>query len=218
LKTIAAGNHKLLQISTVLEQKSNSLSPYLSVLVELGLLERRVPVTEENPQKSRKGLFFISDPFIDFWFKFVYPCRADLELGNDATVLRLLETNFLTEKVPLVYEDICKEIFMRLCREKQIGFVPAIVGSYWNSDSSVQIDVVSIDYERKKIFVGECKYTRNPVGIRVYVDLQKKCESSVFSQYEIVYGLFSKSGFDARVMEIASQNPNLILVDKDQVK
>lgn len=217
LKTIAAGNHKLLQISTVLEQKSNSLSPYLSVLLELGLLERRVPVTEENPQKSRKGLFFISDPFIDFWFKYVYPYRADLELGNDAPVLRLLETNFLTDKVPMVYEDICREIFTGLCRDGRIAFVPGVVGSYWNTDSSVQIDVVALDTQRKKIFVGECKYTRNPVGIRVYADLQKKCESGAFSQYEIVYGLFSKSGFDARVIEIASQNPNLILVDKDQV-
>jgi hypothetical protein len=217
LKTIAAGNHKLLQISTVLEQKSNSLSPYLSVLIELGLLERRIPVTEENPQKSRKGLFFISDPFIDFWFKYVYPHRSELELGNDASVLRLLEMNFRTEKVPLVYEDICREIFMRLCREGKIAFVPGVVGSYWNTDSSVQIDVVALDTQRKRIFVGECTYTRNPVSLRVYADLQKKCESGVFSQYEIVYGLFSKSGFDARVMEIASQNPNLILVDKDQL-
>lgn len=30
--------------------------PYLSTLTDLGFIEKRTPITEKNPEKSRKGL------------------------------------------------------------------------------------------------------------------------------------------------------------------
>lgn len=59
LKTIAAGNHKLGNISAALNTKQSGLSKYLATLCELDILEREVPITEENPEKSKKGLYFI---------------------------------------------------------------------------------------------------------------------------------------------------------------
>ena len=73
LKVIAGGQHKLGKIATALNQPQTSLSKYLSVLTDLDLLERQVPITEENPEKSKMGLYFIKDNFIKFWFQFVYP-------------------------------------------------------------------------------------------------------------------------------------------------
>ena len=73
IKTIAAGNSKLSAISTVLETKATSLTKYLKTLIDLDILEREVPVTEENPEKSKKGLYKIKDNYLRFWFAFVYP-------------------------------------------------------------------------------------------------------------------------------------------------
>ena len=69
LKAISMGNHRISEIATVLEQKTNELSPYLAALVDLFLVEKRVPITENNPEKSRKGLYYINDKVAIAFFK-----------------------------------------------------------------------------------------------------------------------------------------------------
>ena len=66
IKAIAAGNHKLSTIAAVLEVKSTNLTKYLKTLMDLDILERRVPVTEENPEKSKRGLYKIKDNYLRF--------------------------------------------------------------------------------------------------------------------------------------------------------
>ena len=154
MKAISSGNHKLSDMATVLESKTNTLSPYLSTLIGLFLLEKRVPVTEKEPEKSRKGLYYISDTFMDFWFRFVYPFRSELELDNIDYVMDKLKTNYIDNHVSFVYEKVCTEIFVQLCRDKKFDFHISKIGSYWNSNT--QIDVVAIDTHQKKIFAGEC--------------------------------------------------------------
>ena len=216
MKAISSGNHKLSEIATVLESKANTLSPYLSTLIGLFLLEKRVPVTEKEPEKSRKGLYYISDTFMDFWFRFVYPFRSELELDNIDYVMDKLKTNYIDNHVSFVYEKVCAEIFVQLCRDKKIDFHISKIGSYWNSNT--QIDVVAIDTHQKKIFAGECKYHNEPVDMRVYSALKEKCVSiPEFAGYNIIYGLFSKSNFDKRLIELAQQNKDIILVNKEEL-
>ena len=81
IKAIAAGNHKLSTIAAVLEVKSTSLTKYLKTLMDLDILERRVPVTEENSEKSKRGLYKIKDNYLRFWFAFIYPNMSFIESG-----------------------------------------------------------------------------------------------------------------------------------------
>ena len=64
IKAIADGNHKLGKIASALSLDTSSITPYLTTLIELGFIEKRTPITEKNPEKSRKGLYFISDNFL----------------------------------------------------------------------------------------------------------------------------------------------------------
>lgn len=218
IKTIAEGSHKLSEIATKLEQKSNSLSPYLNTLIDLFLIEKRVPITEKFPEKSRRGLYYIRDNFINFWFTYVYPFKGELEFGNQQIVFDKMEANFKSYFVSFIYEDICKNIFASLCREKVIDFTPTKIGSYWSGAGGVEIDVVAVDESHKTIFAGECKYYENkPVEIDVYSSLLEKCKNSDFDDYKIIYGLFSKTGFDRRLLELSNNNPNLVLINEDFV-
>ena len=215
MRAISMGNHKLSDIATVLESKSNTLSPYLSILMNMFLIEKRVPVTEKEPEKSRKGLYYISDIFMDFWFKFVYPYRSELELDNAEYVIDRLNSNFIDRHVSFVYEKVCAEIFIQLCREKKIDFHISKIGSYWNGNT--EIDVVAVDNQSKTIFAGECKFYDRPVDIRIYSALVEKCRTiSEFNGYRMIYGLFSKNGFDERVTELAENSDNLVLVNGEQ--
>ena len=129
IKVIADGNHKLGTIAGILGLETSALTPYLKTLSELGFIEKQVPVTEKNAEKTRKGLYFISDNFLRFWFRYVYPYKGELELDNTQISLDELDKDFKEKFVAFAYEAICKEIFARLCSDKAIDFTPSKIGS-----------------------------------------------------------------------------------------
>ena len=131
--------------------------------------------------------------------------------------------DFKQKFVAFAYESICRNIFAELCRKGQIDFAPSRIGSYWRNDNEgdTEIDVAAVDNQHKRLFLGECKYHAKPVDVAVYSALQEKGQSkeltTAFKGYEIVYGLFSKSGFTDRLVEMAAENSNLILIQEDAV-
>ena len=224
IKTIADGNHKLGKIASALGQESSSLTPYLSTLSDLGFIEKRTPITEKNPEKSRKGLYFIADNFLRFWFCYVYPYKGELELDNMQIVLDEIHKDFKEKFVAFAYEDICKDIFAKLCSNNAISFVPSRIGSYWlnDYDGDTEINVMSVDHQNKQVFAGECKYHTKPVDASVYFALKEKVDNAAeirksFPKYNIIYGLFSKSGFTKRMLNIAKENPNILLIHEDHL-
>ena len=224
IKAIADGNHKIGKIAGVLGIESSKLTPYLSTLSDLGFVEKRTPVTEKNPEKSRKGLYFIADNFIRFWFKYVYPYKGELELDNMQIVLEEMKKDFETKFVAFAYEDICKDIFANLCKRGVVDFVPSRIGAYWLNDytGDTEIDVMAVDNQNKRIFAGECKYHRNPVDASVYYALKEKVLDAgeirkSYPVYDVIYGVFSKSGFTQRMLDAARETSNLVLVNEDNV-
>ncbi len=221
IKVIADGNHKLGTIAGILGLETSTLTPYLKTLSELGFIEKQVPVTEKNAEKTRKGLYFISDNFLRFWFRYVYPYKGELELDNMQISLDELDKDFKEKFVAFAYEDVCKEIFARLCSDKAIDFTPSKIGSYWLNDKSgnTQIDVMAVDTVNKRLFAGECKYHNQPIDADVYFELVKKVDNSseiksAFKGYTVIYGVFSKSGFTSRMTDISNSNPNLFLINE----
>ena len=176
IKAIADGNHKLGKIASVLGQETSALTPYLSTLANLMFIEKKTPVTEKNPEKSRKGLYFISDNFIRFWFRYIYPLKGELELDNMQIVLDEIRKDFVEKFVAFTYEDICRNIFADLCKNGRISFVPSRIGSYWlnDIDGDTEIDVMAVDHQNKRVFAGECKYHAKPVDVSVYFALKKR--------------------------------------------
>lgn len=224
IKVIADGNHKLGTIAGILGLETSALTPYLKTLSELGFIEKQVPVTEKNAEKTRKGLYFISDNFLRFWFRYVYPYKGELEIDNMQISLDELDKDFKEKFVAFAYEDICKEIFARLCSDKAIDFTPSKIGSYWLNDKSgnTQIDVMAVDTVNKRLFAGECKYHNQPVDADVYFELVKKVDNSAeiksaFKGYTVIYGVFSKSGFTSRMTDISNSNPNLFLINETSI-
>lgn len=224
IKVIADGNHKLGTIAGILGLETSALTPYLKTLSELGFIEKQVPVTEKNAEKTRKGLYFISDNFLRFWFRYVYPYKGELELDNMQISLDELDKDFKEKFVAFAYEDICKEIFARLCSDKAIDFTPSKIGSYWLNDKSgnTQIDVMAVDTVNKRLFAGECKYHNQPIDADVYFELVKKVDNSseiksAFKDYTVIYGVFSKSGFTSRMTDISNSNPNLFLINETSI-
>lgn len=209
LKTIAAGNHKLGKIAAAMEIKQTSLSKYLKVLMELDILERQVPVTDENPEKSKKGLYFIKDNFIKFWFQFVYPNKGMLESGRDDFVYEKIRKNFIDNHVSFVYEDICREKIWKL-QQDNISFNR--VGRWWGN-KDVEIDIVAYDSMGNDIVFGECKYSMNTKGLDVLYELQEKSKAVEWNRNNRneYFCIFSRSGFTKELQELAERRTDVIL-------
>lgn len=216
MKSIASGNHKLSQIAGNLEMPSNQLSPYMRTLMDLNLVEKRIPVTETQPEKSRKGLYYISDNFIEFWFKFVYNFKGELELDNVDYVLHKLQQNFIDGHVAYVYEDVCRDLLLDFCKTGALHFTASKIGSYW--DAHTEIDVAALDEEHKQAVLGECKYHIQPIDAEVLFSLEQKAKDiKELHTYKKLFFIFSKSGFTKRLLDIAESRSDVFLADKTKL-
>lgn len=211
IKAIAAGNAKLSAIASVLEIKSTSLTKYLKTLIDLDILEREVPITEENPEKSKKGLYKIKDNYLRFWFAFVYPNMSFIESGHSQLVMNKIRKSLVKNHVAFVYEDVCKERMWELNADDVWPFNFTKLGRYW--DSRDEIDIAALDPEGKNLILGECKYWVEPVGISVLRSLEAKAETVAWKRdsRNVWYVIFSASGFTDDLIKEAESRADLML-------
>lgn len=212
LKAIAAGNHKLSDIAKVLEIKQTGLTKYLKTLIDLDILEREVPITEENPEKSKKGLYKMKDNYIRFWFAFIYPNRSFIESGNSDFVMQKIRNHVTDNHIAYVYEDICREKMWELNAGGTWPFYFSKVGRYW--DSRTEIDIVALAPDGNSIIFGECKYWKEPIGINVLTALEEKVQHVNWGKdsRQKWFILFSKEGFTEDLITLAKTRTNVILV------
>ena len=214
IKAIAAGNSKLSAISSILEIKATSLTKYLKTLIDLDILEREVPVTEDNPEKSKKGLYKIKDNYLQFWFAFVYPNMSFIESGHSRIVMNKIKKSLVKNHIAFVYEDVCKERMWELNAEDAWPFNFTKIGRFW--DSKDEIDIVALDPESKNLILGECKYWTDPVGVSVLRDLEAKTDAVPWERNsrKVWYVLFSASGFTDELKALAQTRSDLLLCDE----
>jgi len=216
LRAIAHGEHKIGKIGGLLQVDSTGLTRYLRTLVDLDILEHRVPVTEAQPEKSKRGLYFISDQFFRFWFHYVFPNRSYLEGGNPEVVRRKLEET-LPAFVSLSFEQCCRQHIWSLAQQGALPFELQRVGSWWNKDH--EIDVVGLNESAGDILFGECKWTDRLVGIRVLAELKAKAAAVDWrtGQRREHYAIFSRSGFEADLVQAARRDEVLLFSNGERV-
>lgn len=141
---------------------ATSASKYLTVLKELGLIERTVPFGED-PSRSRKGLWEIRDPFFAFWYRFVSPHIGGIENGNgDIVAQTRVFGPALDTYVGQQFETVCRQWLIRANREGSLPFLASAFGKWWGSDpharQEADIDVIAADPTSSSILLGECKW------------------------------------------------------------
>ena len=209
LRAIAFGNHKLSEIASALEIKATDLTRPLKTLIDLDLLQREVPVTEENAEKSKKGLYKITDNYILFWFTFIYPNRGDIERGNVEYVMEKIKKSFVRSHVAFVYEDICREA---LYYDKILPYHFSKIGRYW--DKNTEIDIVALNEEENAILFGECKYWSGPIDVDIFQKLLEKAAKVTWrnGNRKEIYALYSQNGYTEELKKLADERTDLYLM------
>lgn len=186
----------------------SQLAPYMGKLEELRLIEVVRPI-DASP-KERNSRYFLADPFLMFWYRFVLPSRSALEAGHHKAVLAHSILPQMSEYMGLVFERICRE-YLRLYSQEQLGQPAKNVGQIWAAD--YDLDVVGELFGGEPVF-GECKWWNEPVGVNVLEKLEQSAGRSGFGGSKVPkLLLFSRKGFNAQVKSIAKERPDVYLLE-----
>lgn len=171
-------------------------SKYLSVLADLGLLERRVPFGMD-PARTRRGLWRIRDPFFAFWHRFVSPNVAVVESGNGgAAAESLVFGPALDTYVGQVFEEVCLQWLARANAHGELPFMATRFGRWWGNDprkrEQTDIDEIAADPASGEILLGECKW-RNDLDISAAITALRSRAGLVPGYKDERFALFVKT-------------------------
>ena len=204
LNSIALGNTKLSSICSHLGINSNGITSYITKLIDLDILEKEVPVTE-NIENGKKGLYKIKDNYLKFWFSYVYPYQSYLEIGNLAYPLEKIKNEF-NLWVSKIYEDLSRKT---LLSNSQVPFSIKKLGRWWNNNE--EIDIVGLG--DNEIIFGECKWSNKKVGLSILLSLKEKSKNVKWNNNnrKEYFILFSKEGFSDDLINLSKEDSSIIL-------
>jgi AAA+ ATPase superfamily predicted ATPase len=213
LRAIAAGRTRLNEIAQAAGVgDGRATSRYLDILQQLKVIRRVTPVTEHQPEKSKKGIYQIEDAFLRFWFRFVHPYRGSLDFELTNAVFNSRVQPVFDSYVGYALEEAAQAFIARLARQGNLPFLPERIGRWWTNHE--EMDLVATSDVDKTALVGECKWSTKPVGINILEDLQRKTHLLRLEGdwQQVHYALFSKSGFTPE-LQTKAQSENILLVE-----
>ena len=162
LEAIANQKTKLSEIKDYIKVKRTDLSPYLSNLIQVGLIKRIVPITEN--EKSRLGRYYLSDNFLKFWFRFIYPNLSYIE--EQSLSINSIKRDY-DSYMGFIFENICTQYIKKTRMKKYTK-----IGNWWHKDN--EIDIIALDEDSKKIMFSECKWKDNVDAKKILSELKSK--------------------------------------------
>ncbi len=211
LRAIAQGNHKAGEIARALQVKEINLRHYLKTLMDLEMVERQVPITEKNPEKSKMSLYIIKDEYLRFWFHFVHPYQNELEMDQQEQVIQRIKETFVENHLSYVYETVClQDLINRSANELKIHELNRF-GKWWNRNQ--EVDLAALSEATNTLLLGECKLTQKPMDAGVLKKLREKANDVTWKKGDrlLVYALYSFAGFSDNLQKIAKNDQNVYL-------
>lgn len=216
LQSIAFGSTRLNDIVQRTGIERGPVSKYLSVLQDLRLIERETPATEKHPEKSRKGIYRLSDNFFRFWFRFVLPYRSRLAESGGRRIMEQEILPHLDNFIGQVFDKICAEILRYLVDVGRIKLDYDTAGRWWNGNEEIDLVAMAGD---TPVFAAESKWSKKAVGVDVLKNLERKVSlvATEGNANKIRLGLFSRSGFNKEVEELGRKR-EIELIDVRKIE
>ncbi len=210
LKAISFGNAKFGEVVNYTQLDKTLVSKYLDTLSVLHIVEKIYPAAVDK-ERTRDARYRLSDNFVSFWFRFVYPNRADIERGEIDGVMASIKKD-MNSFIGRKFEKICREALIRMNRQEILPFQFRTIGGWWHKDR--EIDIIAANEETKEICFCECKWQSAQTGLLVLKELQEKAKFVEFfnTGRKEYYMVISKSGFTKSALKYAADQ-KIILHD-----
>jgi len=128
------------------------VSKYLAVLSRMHIIKDEVPVTAHAGYRRRH--YRLTDPYLTFWFRFVYPRRAEIETGHSREVLSSIREE-ISPYCGQMFELLCEDLVRMGILFPDASF--SRLGRWWQKE--VEIDLVGLDESFGSSLFCECKWS-----------------------------------------------------------
>jgi len=172
LLSIAKGNNRIGLIMNDTGLDKGLITKYLSILIDLQLVERRIPVTENL--RSRKGLYRLSDNLFTFWFRFVHPNVERIERGEGDMVLQTDIQPQFAQYTGKAFESMVEDLFCEFNRKGLLPFRFDTIGNWW--DKGEEIDLIAFKKDGSCILFCECKWQEQVNAKKILEHLKEKAK------------------------------------------
>lgn len=178
LQLIAGGMTTQSEIDSIIGKNTGA---YLNNLhVDYTFISKNTPILSKPGARNIK--WQIDDPFLRFWFRFVYPYQGLIESNRTELLVQYVSDN---------YAQYTGKTLERLFHERmwQSGQYTRI-GNWWDKKGEQEIDMVALNEFDKTCVIAEIK--RNPKKLSLS-NLETKAAtlSSEIKEYSIKYQLLS---------------------------
>ncbi|SMC75511.1 ATP-binding protein [Pedobacter africanus] len=154
LQLIAAGKTTQPEIDSIVGKNTGA---YLSNLEnEYSLVSRSKPMFAKP--ETRKSRWNISDNFLRFWFRFIYPNQSMLELGKN---------ELLREYINVHYTQYSGHLLEKYFRDKLAEGRITAIGSYWDGKGENEIDIIALNDLDKTAIIAEVKRNTKKINIEL---------------------------------------------------
>ena len=209
LQTIATGADRLSEIAKSIGESSDKTAKYIATLIDLDLLVREIPVTEET--RSRKAIYRINDYLSRFWYTFISPNLTAIESGGGNELVHELILPGLEEYLRPVFVKICMHYMKALKDAGRFEGEIERIGGWWTNDEAKdgRIDILCMG--RDLLIASDCYWKGEAIGIESLEKLVAKARKIKARNKR--YMLFSRRGFNEELRAYALNNAKVTLVD-----
>ncbi len=197
MAVIAGGANRLSEIASRMGREATALSAPLDRLMQMTYIRREIPFGE-SPKKSKKGVYRINDPMMDFYYSFIMPNMSSLARGRKNIVMEDIERDF-NEYVAKHWKNLCREA---VSGNRLFGYRWGEAGRWWgtvpgdekSTFREMEFDVMAESTDGKALLVGKCKWTNPEIASELHRRLLEKVSRLPFAQNkDIVTVLFLKN-------------------------
>lgn len=214
LQAIGLGRTKFSEILQLCHLPATALPIYLKTLIELRLVKKEIPVTEPTPETSKKGSYSLADPFLRFYFSFIFP-NSSLIKSHAYKTLFSQKGELLKQLVSKSYEDASYEFIQEPINQ---GVLPHFdqIGRWW--DKNTEIDLVGLNREDNSILFVETKWNSKPLNTGVLNDLKRKAQKVEWGKdgRKEHFALVAKAGFSDQLIKLAKKE-KVLLIHEDKI-
>lgn len=213
LVAISSYKTKIKEIADLLKIDDKSLSTYLGRMLETTSIDKR---TAFNGNK--KSVYYeISDPFIRFYYKIIYPNLFDIDRGLGEKVYQMSSSS-IEDSIDHGFEDV---VISYLDERNRKGSLPSTFHQFRNYKvdnsqlgRSVEIDVISDSLDNKVLLAGEAKFKNRNVSLSQLNHLKESVSIFADKYPNIYYFMFSKTSFSDDLFALNDPNVELISLSK----
>jgi uncharacterized protein len=190
LTAIAMGRTRFHEIADAV---STDPTRTIERLIELRLIQRILPVTED-PAKHRRKIYRISDNFLRFYLGVLGRYRSRIEAGSLTTVLPNVMAA-LDDFMGAAWEDAFRDHLA--LHAEEIDPETVDIGPWWRGDGQDELDAVALAGRNKApVLVGEAKWTKRVRAPRLLDRMRAKSAHLVDDPDQLRYAIAAREAVE----------------------